>query len=332
MTEAGARSPAAKPPPELVGRFKTALERLWPEGGRLGLAVSGGPDSMAMLLLAEAGISGQFEVATVDHGLRPEAKDECALVERICAEREIACKVLRVQVGQGNVQERARDARYAALADWARDRGLAAILTAHHADDQAETLMMRLNRGSGLSGLAGVRPVANVKDVVVIRPLLRFRRAELAGLIEAAGVEFATDPSNSDETFDRVRIRNALRDADWLDPLAIAMSAEHLAEAEYFVTKELQNCWNANVLPSAEESRYFPGTSKYENSEIAVSILRQMGVFARRSEVARLTERLWAGENSSLGGVLASAESDPDGMGVEGRVWVFRREPPRRTG
>lgn len=333
MTATGARSPAAaSPPPELVARFKAALDRLWPQGGRLGLAVSGGPDSMAMLLLAAAAIPGRFEVATVDHGLRSEAKDECALVERACYERGIACAVLRVEVGEGNLQQRAREARYSALAEWARACGLAAVLTAHHADDQAETLLMRLNRGSGLSGLAGVRPVTNIRNVAVVRPLLGIRRAALAGLVQKAGIGFASDPSNSDEAFDRVRIRKALEEADWLDPLAIAKSAELLADAEHFVTNELGKSFDANVMPSADESRYFPGTSQFENVEIAVSIFREMGVFVRRSEVARMVERLWAGENASLGGILASSERSPDGMGADGRVWTFRREPPRRTG
>src|SRR5687768_15890397 len=112
MTATGARSPAAELPPELVGRFREELDRLWPEGGRLGLAVSGGPDSLAMLLLAEAAIPGQFEVATVDHGLRLEAADECAMVARLCAERGVPCEVLPVTVQPGNVQAMARQARY----------------------------------------------------------------------------------------------------------------------------------------------------------------------------------------------------------------------------
>src|SRR6187402_2734893 len=109
MTATGARLPAAaEPPAELVARFAEALARAWPEGGRLGLAVSGGPDSLAMLLLAEGAIPGRFEVATVDHGLRPESADECAMVARLCAARSIDCKTLNVDVGQGNLQAEAR--------------------------------------------------------------------------------------------------------------------------------------------------------------------------------------------------------------------------------
>src|SRR6187399_3479258 len=109
MTATGARSPAAPElPPEQVARFSEALARVWPDGGRLGLAVSGGPDSLAMLLLAEAAIPGQFEVATVDHGLRPESARECAKVAEICAGRAIDCAMLAVTVSGGNLQAGAR--------------------------------------------------------------------------------------------------------------------------------------------------------------------------------------------------------------------------------
>ena len=324
---------SAAPPDELVARFKEALARLWPEGGKLGLAVSGGSDSVAMFLLAEAAIPGEFEVATVDHGLRPEAKAECALVEQLCAERTIPCMVLQAEVGRGNLLGEARLARYEALDAWSRERGLSAVATAHHADDQAETLIMRLNRGSGLSGLAGVRPVSTIGgDAKVIRPLLRFRRSELAQVVEDAGVGFASDPSNEDEGFDRVRIRKRLAEADWLDPLAIARSAELLAEAEFFVSSELNACWQANVAPTADGFRYYPGVSPYRNGEMVMHIIQQMGSRTSRSEVACMVDRLWRGENASLGGVLGAPAFEPDAAGVDGRVWVFSPEPPRRSG
>src|SRR5690606_19985454 len=137
-------------------------------------------------------------------------------------------------VGAGNLQARARAARYTAMAGWMKERGLSALATAHHADDQAETLIMRLNRGSGLAGLAGVRQRTNLPGtgLVLLRPLLGWRRAELGELVAAAGLEAALDPSNEDERFDRVRIRKALREANWLDVVAVSASAALLAEAE----------------------------------------------------------------------------------------------------
>ena len=119
MTAPGARSPAGdSPPPELVARFREELDRLcafWPDQGKMGLAVSGGPDSLAMMLLAEAAIPHQFEVATVDHGLRSESADECAAVAAICEARSIPCTILKVEVEPGNVQANARAARYRTL-------------------------------------------------------------------------------------------------------------------------------------------------------------------------------------------------------------------------
>ncbi|WP_245653923.1 tRNA lysidine(34) synthetase TilS, partial [Novosphingobium rosa] len=142
-------------------RFVSDLTRIWPESTKgespLGLAVSGGPDSLALLLIAHAALPGRVAAATVDHGLRPESAAEAAEVARICALLDVPHATLEVSVEDGNVQAQARDARYAALAAWTEQEGLCALATAHHADDQVETLVMRLNRASGVSGLAGVR-------------------------------------------------------------------------------------------------------------------------------------------------------------------------------
>lgn len=326
MSAIAAGSPAADGiPAALAERFAGAVERLLPEGGRIGLAVSGGPDSMAMLLLAHAVMPGRFEVATVDHGLRPEAADECALVMAACRARDIGCAVLAVQVAAGNLQEQARLARYAALGEWAGSRGLAAIATAHHADDQAETMLMRLNRGSGVAGLAGVRRRGAIPggDKLLIRPLLSFRRAELAQVVQAAGVATAEDPSNSDERFDRVRIRKALAEAEWLDPLALAQSAHNLAEAYDALQAYADLLWPQQVRATVNGFVLTPGTSREMNRRLVARVLEQLGGRPRGGEVARLLMRLERGETGNVAGVLAT---------VEGSDWDFRPEPPRKTG
>src|SRR5690606_37308469 len=254
MTATGARSPAGNSPPEdLIERFAGALARLWPEGrepaARLGLAVSGGSDSLAMMLLAEAAMPRRFEVATVDHGLRPESGVGCAMVRELCAARRIPCAVLRVLVHGGNLQAEARGARYAALGQWAADRGLSAVATAHHADDQAETLLMRLNRGSGVAGLAGIRERGVVPGTALplLRPLLGFRRAELATVVGDARLRAVEDPSNASERFDRVRVRKALAANEWLGVSALARSASHLADADEALEWAAQREWNEHV-------------------------------------------------------------------------------------
>jgi len=325
MTAIGARSPAAEGPPEaLVERFRQQLERLWPEGGSLGLAVSGGPDSLALLLLAEAAIPGRVEVATVDHGLREASADECALVARICAERGISCEILRVEVGKGNLQSEARAARYSALAEWASRRALSAVATAHHADDQAETLLMRLNRGSGVSGLAGVRERTEVPPFLIpaIRPLLTFRRADLAVVVESAGLIPVQDPSNTDDRFDRARIRKVLANCDWLDIPALAASAAHLASADEALDWAASREWNERVTGSEDGFHYRRLAPKAVAMRVLARIVADFGGRARGQDLARLLDRLERGEGGNVAGVLAT---------VEGSEWVFRREPPRRS-
>jgi tRNA(Ile)-lysidine synthase len=335
MTVTGARSPAAPDPPaELVARFAETLARLWPDGGRLGLAVSGGPDSLAMLLLAEAAVPGRFEVATVDHGLRPESAGECAMVAETCAARGIACAVLEVTVASGNLQSEARKARYAALADWAGQRDLSAILTAHHADDQAETLLMRLNRGSGLAGLTGVREARFMPGsaVAVVRPLLAFRRRELADLVAAAGLVPVHDPSNADDRFDRARIRRALAEAEWLDPLALSRSACLLGEAQQAIEATAEIEWLNGVTEEGEGYGYRPSAaSRYIEVEVVTAIIARMGGTPRRSEVARLVDRLNGGRAGSLAGVLVQPATEVrEGQAGAVQKWIFAPEPPRR--
>ena len=319
---AGSTATDAALPADLVARFAAALKRLRLTERRVGLAVSGGPDSMAMLLLAHAAVPGEIEVATVDHGLRPEAAEECALVEKACAARGIACKVLRVEVGAGNVQHQAREARYAALAGWRLERGLSAVATAHHVDDQAETLMMRLNRGSGVAGLSGVRESTFISELELrlIRPLLEFRRAELAQAIAATGAEVAHDRSNEDEHFDRVRIRRALAETDWLDPVALARSAALLAEAD--ATLEWYAWGHFNNHHRLEGSAIVLHPSYKEEIDLRVIgiAIRELGGVPRGSEVARLRDRLYEGEGGNLAGVLVTVARDE---------WICRPEPPR---
>ena len=141
------------------------------------------------------------------------------MVAELCAAYGIPHRILPVRLARGNLHDKARAARYAAMAKWMQERGLAALATAHHADDQAETFLMRLNRGSGVPGLAGVRARGTVPgtQLALLRPLLGWRREELAGIVARSGLEPAQDPSNDDPKYDRARIREALKTADWSD-------------------------------------------------------------------------------------------------------------------
>src|SRR5206468_1406729 len=206
-------------------------------GTAIGLAVSGGPDSLALLLLAARARPQLVEAATVDHALRPESAAEAAFVAELCGRLGVPHQIFTVQwkeKPETAIQERARIARYRLLGGWAQERGLTAVATAHHVDDQAETFLMRLARGAGVKGLAGMRRLVRgtPAGVSVIRPLLGWRHAELEAICAAAGVSPIDDPSNQDEQFERVRMRQALASSDWLDPKAIGASATNLAQAD----------------------------------------------------------------------------------------------------
>jgi len=286
--------------------------------------VSGGADSLALLLLAKAAMRDRIAVATVDHGLRPGSASEAAMVAELCAAHGIAHDILTVKVAPGNLQDRARAARYAALARWMERRGLSALATAHQADDQAETLMMRLNRGSGVAGLAGVRARATVPGTnhVLLRPLLGWRRAELAGIVAASGLEPVQDPSNEDPRFDRVRIREALKGADWLDVEMAAASAAHLADAEGVMQWAAQREWNEAVKVGEGEIAYVPSAPPLIRLRVVARAIVMLGGEPRLGDVARLVQRLQGGKDATLGGVIARA-----GKGE----WIFRKEPPRRV-
>ncbi len=287
---------------------------------------------MAMLVLAQASIPDCFQVATVDHGLRPENADEARSVARYCEMTGVPHRTLEVEVEGGNLQSQARLARYQALADWSRENDLRAILTAHHADDQAETLLMRLNRGSGVAGLAGVRAsgsfAVGAGDLAVLRPLLGFRRAELQSVVAAAGINPAEDASNSDERFDRVRIRKAIEGADWLDPVALARSAANLADADEALDHFAELAWVEAAQRDGDAILVAPIGLRAVALRVLARVFENFGGQPRGSELARLLERLEAGEGANLAGIIARVEND----GAGSRRWRFEPEPPRKTG
>ncbi len=278
---------------------------------------------MALLALAHDLMDDMIEVATVDHGLRPEAAEECALVERVCRARGIPCSILTVHVAEGNVQDRARSVRYAALGHWAAERNLAAIATAHHADDQAETLLMRLNRASGLAGLAGIRShtVMESSPVPIMRPLLGFRKAELRQIVEELGLPFVEDPSNRDASFDRVRIRRELEHASWIDPLALAQSAAHLEEAERTLQSIADQLWDSKA--SVGEARVkVPVTAWHDTSaRLLTRAIETLGGSVSLGDVIALLKTFR--KRGNIAGVLIEQLED---------VYVCTPEPPRRSG
>jgi tRNA(Ile)-lysidine synthase len=197
MPGSGGPTPAPAPLPaidELLGRC-TFVSPIWPSTPTVVCAVSGGADSLALLVLACA--SGAAVTAVhVDHGLRPGSDKEAQLVADVAAKYGAAFRAETVEVAEGpNLEARARAARQAALGPGAA--------TGHTMDDQAETVLLNLLRGSGLDGLAGMRPGPR-------HPILALRRSETHGLCAALGLDPVVDPSNSDIRFRRNRVRRDL--------------------------------------------------------------------------------------------------------------------------
>lgn len=206
--------------------------------GPIGVAVSGGGDSVALLLLLQdwAAAAGRTVAAvTIDHGLRPESAGEAEAVARLCAARGIAHETLawRGWDRRGNLQEAAREARRRLVAGWARARGIGAVALGHTREDQAETFLLRLARGSGVDGLAAMRVVSKAEGLVWLRPLLERGREELRDHLRAQGVAWSEDPSNADPVFERVRARRALEPlaALGLSPARLAETAARMARA-----------------------------------------------------------------------------------------------------
>jgi tRNA(Ile)-lysidine synthase len=313
------------PKPALVERFRADLGRLG-SVERVGVAVSGGPDSLALLLLAAAALPGRVAAATVDHGLRPEATAEAEFVARCCAKLGVPHRTLAIKVAPGaSVQARAREARYAALAKWAGDEVLAAVLTGHHADDQAETLLMRLVRGSGLGGLAGIRARSGIAGLQVWRPLLGWRRTELAQIVRDAGLQPVEDPSNADEVHDRVRMRAQLVQAPWLDPPALGRSAAALGEAEEALEWTVASLMTERVREEGSALLLDPdGLPAELVRRLVLRCLRRIdaGAAPRGEQVTALIETLRQGGTATLGKMLCRG----------GSRFHFEPAPPRRRG
>ena len=200
---------------------------------RVAVAVSGGSDSMALLLLAlhwKQMLHGPREVValTVDHGLRQESAAEAEQVATWCAERGVAHVVLpwRGEKPTSGIQAKARVARYDLLAAWCRANQFPALLTGHTADDQAETVLMRQMRTSSDRSLAGIWPENEWHGTKLLRPLLVVRRESLRAFLRAEEQPWLEDPSNENQLFERVRVRQALQDEDVLPLAAEAEAAQ----------------------------------------------------------------------------------------------------------
>lgn len=310
-------------------RFRADLASVLPEGlapgAPLALAVSGGPDSVALLSLAHAALPGQVIAATVDHGLRAGSDEEAALVARACGRLSIPHATLRPDppIAGGNLHATARAARYGLLQAWALGAGANVLATAHHLDDQAETFLMRAVRGSGPAGLAGVRRRRSDGGLTVIRPLLDWRRAELATVVATAGLEAVADPSNADERFERARVRRLLAEQPWLDPAGLAVAARHAGEADAALADMTALLWRDRATPGDPlrlDVTALPREFRRRLARHAIATLAPG--FDPATNVEPLLDALEGGRGATQGVVLVTPH------GIE---WRFSLAPPRRV-
>lgn len=304
------------------------------------LAVSGGPDSVALMLLAaQWGPRAQkrIEVATVDHGLRAESAEEARRVGDWARELGFVHHSLRWtgEKPATRIQERAREARYRLLGDCARAIGASAIVTAHHADDQAETVLLRLTRGSGVAGLAAMAVASRLDGLALLRPLLGLPKERLEALCAARKHAFFRDPSNENPAYARVRLRRlaGTLSAEGLGAEALLRLAGRAARAETALAACAEQA--AARLPAERGERLFrvPARALRELPcellirLLAAEIARVGGGAPRLERLERAAEGLRAALaahscfTASLGGATISLAAEEA---------VIAPEPPRR--
>lgn len=281
---------------------------------RLAVAVSGGCDSMALAMLADRWArarGGSIRALIVDHGLRANSAAEAAQTLAWLGALGIAAEILAWTQARPltRIEESARDARYRLLIDHCRQMGIADLLTAHQADDQAETVAMRLARGSSLEGLAGISGRTEREGVCILRPLLELPRARLAACLCAAGIAWIEDPSNQDLRFERNRWREAMSPELTASLRALARRFGHERAA---IERRLAQWLERNVsLDEAGFARVDAGAFAALPGEIAARIAGRLagtigGRFypPRRAGLRRALAQLRGGKDAASGGCL----------------------------
>jgi tRNA(Ile)-lysidine synthase len=302
---------------------------------RLALAVSGGADSMALLHLAahwsaENESRPRLTVLTVDHGLRAESREEAAMVARAADGLGLPHAILTWRAAGlgGRLQERAREARYDLMAAYCHAHGIPALVTAHHLDDQAETFIMRLKRGSGLDGLAAIPEESMWSGIAVLRPLLDMPKVRLVATLAEAGLGWTEDPSNGDERFERARMRaNAGAMAKLgLTAEALARSARRLRRARTALDRSAKDFFAAHGAMSGAGYCLIERAALHAApEEIALRVLaRAVSAVSGRDAPLRLAklESLLAslGEDAKSAHTLGGCRLQPIGD----RLGVFR--------
>ncbi len=280
---------------------------------RVGIAVSGGGDSVALLHLAHCAAPGRVAAVTVDHGLRAASADEARQMAEYCADLGVPHRVLcwSGPADSGNLMAQARQARFALIASWAQEQGLGCVALGHTLDDQAESFLMNLGRAAGLDGLSGMRADWQAAGVRWCRPLLAIARADLRAYLRGQGISWIDDPTNEDDRFARVRARRAVAALRPVADLqAIGRSIAHLAALRADLTRALGAWVAAHVTEQAGALTFdrvaWAALLPDLRRRLIPAILRWMTGAEhppREAQLARLIDALLAGQGGTLGGV-----------------------------
>lgn len=298
--------------PELCEQTVKLLKQL----PKVGVAVSAGGDSVALLLAVQAvcdgGTTAVF-VASVDHGLRKEAPQECEFVAKLCGQHNIPHTTLRWNGtnARGNLQAAARDARYRLLADWAKNHDIHHVLLGHTLDDQAETVLMAMGRGAGPEGLAGMPRETMKHGVLFVRPLLNTRRDALRVGLAELGQQWIDDPSNEDARYQRIRVRSTLDglEAAGVGREAIAQVAENMRETADALRSETAEFAAEHVIHDHGDillRKDVLGRLRHDAARRLVlailSALNGTATTPRRAEQREALRRLRDGESATIAG------------------------------
>lgn len=297
---------------------------------RLGVAVSGGGDSIALLhILTRCFDPSTVELfaATVDHRLRPEAAGEAALVADLCEHLGVTHSTLtwRGWDGSGNLQDQARAARYQLLADWAKQLGINDVAVGHTANDQAETVLMRLGRAAGVSGLSGMPVRRTMNGITLVRPMLRLERAQLRDYLRENAVGWIEDPSNEDLRYDRIKARHAL---EALAPLgitstALAQVARNMEQARealdwysFLAARDIVHVDGGNVLMEVRRLRTLPDDIARRLITRAVEWIGQSDYPPRHGAMAAVMDAIASRKSTTLAGCRVVHQG--------GYLWICR--------
>jgi tRNA(Ile)-lysidine synthase len=287
-------------------------ERYFEKNPTLAVAVSGGADSMALLLLTHDWAkkqNGKVIALTVDHQLRKESATEAAQVKKWCAKHTIEHHTLIWKHASRGTQTEARDARYALLTDWCKKHNILHLLTAHHRDDQAETFFFRLARGSGVDGLAGIPAVSVRGGVRLLRPLLDLPKSALENFLREKHQPWVSDPTNTTAKYTRNIVRSHLTPK--LNEKAAALAQRfgvvrnhiecRLAET---MVRTISIHPEGHAVLSLTEFKKLPPEYGVRTLAALIQTVGGDATPPRSEKLARLYDELCAGKSRTLGGCL----------------------------